>query len=686
MFKKFISILIILFLILQVNFSFASNATLKYTQDVRWKIIDNFKEEQYKNIFKNENNVLLSDEENVNFFETINKNEKYEKIREKLLESKEEVSQKKDNLTTRRESLESTIAELDKEIQTSTEEISSLNREVLKLSWEVTDLEAEVSELQKEIDDNKKILLDYIGHIYKKQNIVFDWEEIDSIKTILLNNWNISDVLNDIHFSSIIEVTGQTLMEKHRKLVRQLFVKKLDLQTKIDRLKLLRKQEVVKRKALLEKKDFRQKILDYTKWQESVFEAYLKEKEASDKKMQIRILQNKIIIKEQKEELLTKFNCNYIDFDNLSIKDLYLLHKSDEKTKEDYSCLDLNKILNAEAKLKWFPSNVQNVLSWPVTPIRWLSAYYKDPDYTDVVWATHDAIDIRAEQWTDILAPADWYVTFLKAPTDEWYAYIVLKHADGFVTVYGHISDVFVKDFDFVKKWEAFAKTGWELWTNWAWIMTTWPHLHFEVYKDKEYVDPLNYLDLTELWEWHIPDEQKYIYKFIDDYRVKNWVEYEWELVNEASIFKLEWDSEVDRQKDLLTKYASWEFQDWNVWVEEAIDWNLDPSFVMCIWLAETWLWRNLKTPYNVWNVWNTDSWEVKDFMNARSWVYWIVRTLNNKFLWKYDKLNQLSRYWNKSWTIYASSPLNWHRNITRCLSALKEKSIPDDFNFRVGN
>jgi hypothetical protein len=242
-----------------------------------------------------------------------------------------------------------------------------------------------------------------------------------------------------------------------------------------------------------------------------------------------------------------------------------------------------------------------------------------------------------------------------------------------------------VKQYDFVKKWEVFAKTWWEFWTNWAWLMTTWPHLHFEVYKDKEYVDPLDYLDLSELWEWYIPTEQKYIYKFMDDYRLKNWAEYDWELSNQVNTFNLTWESEVDRQKDLLARYAAPEFQDWNIWVEESIDWNVDPSFVMCLWLAETWLWRNLKTPYNIWNVWNTDSWAVKDFQNARSWVYSIVSTLNNKFLGSYTKLNQLSRYWNKDWAIYASSPLNWHRNITRCLTALKQKRVPDDFNFRIG-
>jgi hypothetical protein len=74
----------------------------------------------------------------------------------------------------------------------------------------------------------------------------------------------LSDILNDIHFSSIIEITGQTLIEKHRKLVRQLFVKKVDLEKKTQELNDARREEVIKRKSILEKKNFREKILAYT--------------------------------------------------------------------------------------------------------------------------------------------------------------------------------------------------------------------------------------------------------------------------------------------------------------------------------------------------------------------------------------------------------------------------------------
>jgi hypothetical protein len=105
---------------------------------------------------------------------------------------------------------------------------------------------------------------------------------------------------------------------------------------------------------------------------------------------------------------------------------------------------------------------------------------------------------------------------------------------------------------------------------------------------------------------------------------------------------------------------------------------------LMCIGLSESGLGRNLKTPYNVWNIGNTDSWGTWDFDNARQGVYWMGKTLNNKFLWHYQEMNKLSRYGNKNGSIYASSPLNWQNNMVRCLTALKQTYIPDNYKFRI--
>ena len=653
--------------------------SLIYSKQVRGKIMENFKQEQFNNIYNNANWLLKED---VNFFETQNKIMMFETIRDNNKEQKEELDIQRQVISDRVTNLEDAIALIDADIEKTQNEILSLSRNIVALYSEINMTKDEIEEKNKEIYESRKILLEYIAHIYKKQNVLYSWEykDIDSLKTVLLSDGTLWDILSELHFTSVLEVAWQSLVEQYRRLVKELFVKKLDLEKKNKNLKNTKSQELIKRKSLIEKKQFREKILDYTKGQEELFTQYVKEKIKVDTTLKIKIIQNKVKLKDQKSELLAKYNCNYLD-EKLFSDDMYLLDLQDGGQKD---CMELNKILTLESQLKPFSQNKQNVFLWPIQPEKWISAYYKDPGYLDVVWASHDAIDIIAPQATDIIAPADGYITYVKEPTDEWYAYAVLKHANGFVTVYWHINEVLFKQYDFIKAGTVFARSGGEVGTNWAGLMTTGPHLHFEVYKDREYVDPLNYLDLTVLSEDKVPPVQKYAYKYVNDYKERHGEEYTGDLLKNIVVFKLEGENEIERQKDLLSKYATSEFNNWDMWVEEAVDGNIDPSFLMCIWLAESWLGRNLKTSYNVWNIGNTDSGSTWEFPNARSWVYRMAKTLNNQFLWDYKEMSKLSRYGNKTGSIYASSPINWHNNMVKCLQALKAEHIPDNFNFRL--
>lgn len=107
---------------------------------------------------------------------------------------------------------------------------------------------------------------------------------------------------------------------------------------------------------------------------------------------------------------------------------------------------------------------------------------------------------------------------------------------------------------------------------------------------------------------------------------------------------------------------------------------------MMCVGLAESTLWKYLKTPYNIWNVWNTDSGSTYTFTSAREWIHWMTKTFNNKYLSQYNEIRELSRYGNNNpeKPIYASSDFNWHNNITKCMSHVKGEYIPDDYNFRI--
>jgi len=199
------------------------------------------------------------------------------------------------------------------------------------------------------------------------------------------------------------------------------------------------------------------------------------------------------------------------------------------------------------------------------------------------------------------------------------------------------------------------------------------------MYLNRESVDPLRFMDVSYLSYDTLPG--KYRYKFISDLKER--------FGNKANVSKYQrfvivGANEMERQKDLLQRYAAPSFQDWDAWVEESIASKVDPSFLMCIGLAETGLGRNLKTGYNVGNIGNTDSGDTSSFDSARDGIYWMGKTLNNRFLGKYKTVDQLSRWGNKTGAVYASSPSNWHNNIIRCMSALKGRFVEDNYAFRV--
>lgn len=140
---------------------------------------------------------------------------------------------------------------------------------------------------------------------------------------------------------------------------------------------------------------------------------------------------------------------------------------------------------------------VTTELDWPVTPSLGISAYFKDTGYKQRFGVDHHAIDIPAAQGTPIRAPADGVVTKV-ALNGLGYSYIVLSHAGGLQTVYGHITDATVKEGDTVSFGQIVGHTGGRIGSLGAGTFTTGEHLHFAVRVDGVLVDPMEYLPKRE--------------------------------------------------------------------------------------------------------------------------------------------------------------------------------------------
>ncbi len=99
----------------------------------------------------------------------------------------------------------------------------------------------------------------------------------------------------------------------------------------------------------------------------------------------------------------------------------------------------------------------------------------------------HNALDIANSYGTPIYAAAAGKVVFVGY--DGGYGNkVVIRHNSEITTVYGHNSRIVVEDGEMVKKGQTIAYMG-------STGRSTGPHLHFEVLKYGQSVDPLQYID-----------------------------------------------------------------------------------------------------------------------------------------------------------------------------------------------
>ncbi len=102
----------------------------------------------------------------------------------------------------------------------------------------------------------------------------------------------------------------------------------------------------------------------------------------------------------------------------------------------------------------------------------------------------HKGIDIEAQSGAPIKAAYDGEV--LEADEEETYGnYVKIKHVDGLTTLYAHCSKLLVSKGQKVNKGDVIAEVG-------CTGAAVGPHLHFEVRKDNEPVNPLDYVTLSD--------------------------------------------------------------------------------------------------------------------------------------------------------------------------------------------
>lgn len=138
-----------------------------------------------------------------------------------------------------------------------------------------------------------------------------------------------------------------------------------------------------------------------------------------------------------------------------------------------------------------------------IAPVRGYitSTYGLKRIYNKIPKAPHTALDIAAPLGTPVKATADGQVINLH---NRFYTgnTIIIDHGQGLISLYAHLNSFKVKNGQFVKQGDIIGtvgKTG----------RVTGPHLHWALYLNQTSVDPLLFLDRSEILPKRIKPQKK---------------------------------------------------------------------------------------------------------------------------------------------------------------------------------
>lgn len=395
-----------------------------------------------------------------------------------LLNNISDTKNKLNQLDEEKLTLEDQVKNLDNQVVQTTKKLLNAIGQILEKENTIILLEEEIEMREIALNEQKELLKDYVKIIYEEENEYIEIGEdgsVDAFKLLLFDG-SVGENLRKINYLDLLNGTAVSLIERLDELTRELKVERKNLDKNRKALEGLKQQLTKEKKYLDLQKDSKQQLLKLTLGQEEIYKNLLEQ----------TLEQQQGVVQEIKElneavKFIEARVKSGLEFDPKSYENLL-----DKKTKALYDFA----IDTANLALGDF--------IWPVEPFKGLSAYFRDPGYSGVFGVQHNAVDIPAYQGTPIMAAMDG-VVYAAKDNEYGYSYIIVAHAGGLNTVYGHVSSILVDVGDIVAQGSIIGLSGGMPGTLGAGYMTTGPHLHLEVLLNGVYVDPLNYLPLDVL-------------------------------------------------------------------------------------------------------------------------------------------------------------------------------------------
>ncbi len=323
-------------------------------------------------------------------------------------------------------SLETDIAMIENQVALTELDIEATQVEIEAQELQVQLLEEQIKEQEAEIAVQKEILKEMIFELNKN-------DEIGFIEVLFSSN-DINELFSEVENLETINAELQNALDQTKETKERLEQNKADQEDRLEDLVLL-ESELESQMAVLESQaQAKDVLLAYTESSEAQYMVLLSE------------------MRQEQQYISTQIAALQAEMDDV-------ISQSDEYGGE-------------------------TVFTWPMDGI--ITATFHDPTYPFRHLWEHSGLDIATDWGTPVVAAAPGYVAWSRYGS-SYGNYVMIIHANGYATLYAHLSSAAVGADQYVSRGDVIGYEG-------STGFSTGPHLHFEIRENGIPVDPQLYL------------------------------------------------------------------------------------------------------------------------------------------------------------------------------------------------
>ena len=415
--------------------------------------------------------------------------------------SSEDLKKAADKAGEAKQRLEEEKEQLSKEVARIKLEKNNIVAYIQELDEKSTDLSEKIEQNLQEIknvrDELDKLSLDKIDAVIRKENqyetmkkrIRYLYENgSDEYLQILLESKSLSDLYSRAEYVSKVTEYDNKMLSKYQETCESIEEMQLIMENKLDELNNRKDSLKLERKSLNKLINNKTKKLDEYNNKLGKSESELQDyaQQISDKEKEMEELLEEQRKKAAKEEAEAKRKA-----EEKAKKDAEAAKKDTNDNGKGNENKDSGKNDNGKdnptASPDYTGNNSTSDYRWPLNVSGTISSYFGyRTSPTAGASSYHKGIDIAVPTGTAVVAARSGTVITASYAADAG-NYVCISHGDGAYTYYMHCSSLSVKAGAKVVQGQVVALSG-------STGVSTGPHLHFAIYKDGNYVNPLDYV------------------------------------------------------------------------------------------------------------------------------------------------------------------------------------------------